>query len=250
MMKFFDREFPNRWRFEFQEFLKEHGRISNYQLLISDRGVDGFARLTFADSERPIERFYMHRLPKPWGQLGPIGVSKDTRGKGFGRALLDESRFDKPFGIPACGSFPDPEADSVCMSVHLSWNQLIGEGLLAYGFRVEAARLTTNLMNAVIQNLKHNRAFYQRYHAVTGAGLGERNALTGLAPLGLFLQTLGVTILSATRVRLEGKNPFPWQVTITYRGLTIQRGADSTEVTFANGKSVTVTDTKAVIVSL
>jgi predicted N-acetyltransferase YhbS len=31
----------------------------------------------------------MHRLPKPWGQLGPIGVSKDVRGKGYGGALLD-----------------------------------------------------------------------------------------------------------------------------------------------------------------
>ena len=88
MLDFFNREFPNRWRFEFQEFLNEQGQISNYQLLVTDR-VDGFARLTFKDSERPIERFYMHRLPKPWGQLGPIGVSKDARGKGFGGALLD-----------------------------------------------------------------------------------------------------------------------------------------------------------------
>ena len=88
MLEFFNREFPNRWRYEFQEFLKEQGDISNYHLLITNR-VDGFARLTFVDSERPIERFYMQRLPKPWGQLGPIGVSQDTRGKGFGGALLD-----------------------------------------------------------------------------------------------------------------------------------------------------------------
>ena len=135
------------------------------------------------------------------------------------------------------------------MSVHLPWNLLIGEGLLAYGFRAEAARLTKRIMAAVIKNLKQNRAFYQRYHAGTGAGLGERNALTGLAPLGLFLQTLGVTILSGTRVRLEGKNPFPWSVTVRYRGMTIQRGLESTEVTFLNGKSVTVTDANACVVS-
>lgn len=168
----------------------------------------------------------------------------------IGRALLDASRFDRPFGIPACASCPDDEAGAVCSSVHLPWNGLIGEGLLAYGFRTEAARLTEHLMAAVILNLKQNRAFYQRYHADTGAGLGERNALTGLAPLGLFLQTLGVTIFSGTRVRLEGKNPFPWPITIQYRGLTVRRGADSTEVTFINGKSVTVTDTTARIVSM
>ena len=167
----------------------------------------------------------------------------------IGRALLDSSRFDKPFGIPACASHADLEADSVFSSVHLPWNQLIGEGLLAYGFHAESARLTEHIMAAVILNLKQNRAFYQRYHADTGAGIGERNALTGLAPLGLFLQTLGVTILSGTRVRLEGKNPFPWTVTIRYRGLTVTRGAQSTEVTFLNGKSVTVTDLKACVVT-
>lgn len=168
----------------------------------------------------------------------------------IGRTLLDGSRFDRPFGIPACASCPDDEADAVYSSVHLPWNQLIGEGLLAYGFHTEAARLTEHILAAVIQNLKQKRAFYQRYHADTGAGLGERNALTGLAPLGLFLQTLGVTILSGTRVRLEGKNPFPWPVTIQYRSMTIKRGADSTEVTFLNGKSVTVTDSKPCVVTM
>ena len=167
----------------------------------------------------------------------------------IGRVLLDPKRFDRPFGIPACSSSPKG-ADAICSSVHLPWNHLIGEGLLEYGFREEAARLTANLMNAVIQNLKRNRAFAQRYHADTGAGLGERNALTGLAPLGLFLQTLGVTVLSSTRVRLEGKNPFPWPVSIRYRGLTIQRGMDSTEVTFHNGKSATVTSLAPCVVEM
>ena len=168
----------------------------------------------------------------------------------IGRALLDATRFDKPFGIPALASSSDIKTDAVFSSVSLPFSQLIGEGLLSYGFHTEAARLVEHVMSAVIQNLKQNRAFYQRYHADTGAGLGERNALTGLAPLGLFLQTLGVTILSATRVRLEGKNPFPWPVTIRYRGLTIQRGLESTEVTFLNGKSVTVTDSKACVVAM
>lgn len=103
MLEFFNREFPNRWQFEFEEFLREQGQISNYHLLITARGVDGFARLTFEDSERPIERFYLHRLPKPWGQLGPIGVSKDTRGKGYGGALLDAAlRYLKGSGVRGC----------------------------------------------------------------------------------------------------------------------------------------------------
>lgn len=167
----------------------------------------------------------------------------------IGRVILNPKRFDRPFGIPACAVSPKG-ADAVCASVHLPWNHLIGEGLLEYGFREEAARLTSNLMNAVIASLKQNRAFSGRYHAQTGAALGERNALTGLAPLGLFLQTLGVTIHSSTRVRLEGKNPFPWPVTLRYRGLTIVRGLDATEVTFHNGKSVTVTSLAPCLVEM
>jgi GNAT superfamily N-acetyltransferase len=87
--EFFVREFPNRWRYEYTEFLRASGSFTNYHLLFTARGIDGFARLTFENSERPIERFFPHALPRPWGQLGPIGVSKDARGQGYGRALLD-----------------------------------------------------------------------------------------------------------------------------------------------------------------
>ncbi|WKZ36961.1 MAG: hypothetical protein QY332_03360 [Anaerolineales bacterium] len=167
-----------------------------------------------------------------------------------GRNLMTAERFDRPFGLPSLPLSPDPQAESVSMSVSLPWNTLIAEGLLAYGFRAEAARLTAHLMNAVIQNLKQNRAFYQRYHAEKGTGLGERNALTGFAPVGLFMQALGVTILSSTRVKLEGKNLFPWPVTIKYKGLTITRGLEQTTVTFMNGESAIVKDETACIVEM
>ncbi len=166
------------------------------------------------------------------------------------RTILNAERFDRPFGIPACPLVPKAEADSTCLSVYLPWNLLICEGLLSYGFRREAARLVAHLMAGVIQNLKQKRTFYQRYHAETGQGLGERNAISGLAPVGLFLQVLGVQVLSATRVRLEGENPFPWPVTIQYKGLKIIRWLDRTEVIFPNGKSVMVDDPAPCLVSL
>lgn len=101
--EFFARDFPGRWRYEFQEFVKVRGRMSDYILLLTTRGVDGFAQVTLQDSERPIDRFFMHRLPQPWGQLGPIGVSKDTRGKGYGGALLDAGlRYLRDQGVRGC----------------------------------------------------------------------------------------------------------------------------------------------------
>jgi hypothetical protein len=168
----------------------------------------------------------------------------------IGRNIMTADRFDRPFGLPSLPASPDPEADAVSMSVHFPWNQLIGEGLLAHGFRAEATRLTAHMMNAVIQNLKQNHSFYQRYHAETGAGIGERNALQGFAPVGLFMQTLGVSILSSTRVRLEGRNLYPWPVTIKYKGLTIVRSMEQTTITFINGESVIVQDETACIVEM
>ncbi|MBI4731182.1 MAG: hypothetical protein HY781_03475 [Chloroflexi bacterium] len=80
------------------------------------------------------------------------------------RTLFAADRFGRPFGVP-CAPSADPESASVCEAVHLPWNALIGEGLLAYGFREEAAQLTARLMAAVIGNLKKQRAFYRSYHA-------------------------------------------------------------------------------------
>ena len=168
----------------------------------------------------------------------------------IGRALLDALRFYRPYGIPACPSLTQPEAETVSQSVHLPWNLFVCEGLLIYGFRADAAKLFAHNMTAVIQNLKLNRSFHARYHAEKGTGIGERNALSGLAPVGLFLKILGVEILSPTRVKLEGENPFPWDVTIQFKGLKLIRGMKKTEVVFANGKSVVVTDSEARIISL
>lgn len=87
---FLAREFPGRWHFEFQEHCRIlNYRLSDYMLLWTERGVDGFCRLTFEDSQRPIERYYPYTLPRPWGQLGLVGVSADRRGQGFGAALVD-----------------------------------------------------------------------------------------------------------------------------------------------------------------
>ncbi len=166
------------------------------------------------------------------------------------RTLLNAEKFDRPFGLPACPVPPTKEAEATCQSVHLPWNQLVIEGLLSYGYETEATRFFAHLMQGVLQNLRNNNAFYQYYNAEVGTGVGERNALSGLAPTGLFLELLGVRILSDTRVKLERQNPFPWAVTVRYRGLTIKREAHRTTITFANGEQVEVADEVPCIVSL
>jgi hypothetical protein len=179
------------------------------------------------------------------------GVPDEQRAQSMiGRALLDANRFHRPYGVPACPLLTQPEAESIAQAVHLPWNLLICEGLLKYGFRSDAARIVAHNMTAIVQNLKQNRSFYARYHAEKGTGIGERNALSGLAPVGLFLLVLGVQIISSTCVHLEGENPFPWDVTIRYKSLKILRGLDKTEVIFANGKSVVVEDPQPRVISV
>ena len=166
------------------------------------------------------------------------------------RTISNAKKFDRPFGLPACPSPPTKESEATCLSVHLPWNQFVIEGLLSYGYQSEATRLFSHLMHGILQNLKNNNAFYQRYNAEVGTGIGERNALEGLAPVGLFLQILGVRIISSTRVRLVGKNPFPWAVTVRYRGLVIKREMQKTEIIFPKGEQVRVTDDAPCIISI
>jgi hypothetical protein len=133
--------------------------------------------------------------------------------------------------------------------VQFPWNQLLGTGLLDYGYRSEACQLVTRLMETTIGSLKSQGAFFDSYQAESGVGQGERNSLRGLAPVGLFLQTLGVHILSPLSVRLEGVNPFPWPVTLHYRGLVVVRNTDFTDITFPDGQNIRVTDPAACLVS-
>jgi GNAT superfamily N-acetyltransferase len=103
MLGFLRREFPGGWRYNCEEHLRNGIRLSDYILLWSERGVDGVCLVTFEDSSSPLDRFYMHGLPHPWGQLGSIGVSASRRGQGYGGALLDGGlRRLRDHGVRGC----------------------------------------------------------------------------------------------------------------------------------------------------
>lgn len=86
---FFAREFPGRWKYEFEQHVRDGGRVSDFMLLETPRGVDACCQMTFKDSLRPVERFYPSPMPRPWGQVGSVGVSADRRNAGYGSAVLD-----------------------------------------------------------------------------------------------------------------------------------------------------------------
>lgn len=103
LLDFMHREYPGRWEFEACEFVKNGGRATDYLLLRVNGKVEGFCRLTLMDSERPIERFYPQRLPQPWGQFGPLGLSKAFRGQGLGGYLIDAAALHmQSLGVDGC----------------------------------------------------------------------------------------------------------------------------------------------------
>lgn len=103
LLDFLHREYPGRWEFEAQEFVKNDGRASDFLLLRVNGDIQGFCRFTLADSERPIERFYPQRLPQPWGQYGPLGLSRAVRGQGLGGYLIDAAACHmQSLGVDGC----------------------------------------------------------------------------------------------------------------------------------------------------
>ncbi|NMB68098.1 MAG: GNAT family N-acetyltransferase [Chloroflexi bacterium] len=99
LIAFLQREFPGRWLYEVEQFFRIGGHAGDFMVLRTEIGVDGFCWMTVADSARPLERFYMHGLPRPWGQMGPLGVGAGCRGKGYGGALIDAAACH----LQACG---------------------------------------------------------------------------------------------------------------------------------------------------
>ena len=93
LREFFVRAFPGRWLYEYDEHLREGGKISDYAVLITpDSGaprIEAFCMTTMADSLRPLDRFYMNTLPRPWVQAGPLGTSETLRGKGYAALVVN-----------------------------------------------------------------------------------------------------------------------------------------------------------------
>jgi hypothetical protein len=164
--------------------------------------------------------------------------------------IINPDKFWKPYGIPPSLQSLLFKEESQTSLLNVQWNSIIGEGLLRYGYRQYAGELVEKLMKVVIYNLKTDRNFRMYYNVEDGNGIGEKNALTGLAPLGLFLRSLGVRIFSPRKIALEGINPFKWPVRINYRGTSIIRDFENTTITFPEGKSLEFTDSEPRLVSI
>jgi hypothetical protein len=155
--------------------------------------------------------------------------------------LLHPERYGQPFGLPYCPGASDAPDDRERWQVSMQWNTLIVEGMLRYGYRQEAAEVLTRLMRAATAEYRKESGLRPAYDAVNGRAWGERDHLAGLFPTTTLLRVLGIRELSPGKVFVEGNNPFPWPVTVKYRGMKIHRQATQTLVTFPDGQTALVT---------
>ncbi|MBI3242168.1 MAG: hypothetical protein HYZ49_07735 [Chloroflexi bacterium] len=167
------------------------------------------------------------------------------------KTITDPARYWRPYGIPNCSALdPAYKSDNRGGSggVWMMWNTMIGEGLADNGYRAEAAELIRRMMTAMIHTLKTEKAFREAYNSDALEGLGERDYLWGVAPVHLFLRTLGVRIISSRKVWLVGQNPFPWPVTVRWRGVTVTKIDEGALVKFPSGREVAVTEDREQII--
>jgi hypothetical protein len=157
--------------------------------------------------------------------------------------ILDPKRFWRAFGIPSC-SAEDPAFTtgkaSGAGAVGMFWNTLICEGLIEHGYTFQAVELVSRLTEATIVALRNDKAFRENYDPDEPRAFGDRGHICGTAPVHLFLQTLGVRLISTRKIELRAGNPYPWPIVLRWRGVVIQYEADQCKVTFPNGYQETV----------
>ena len=127
---------------------------------------------------------------------------------------------------------------SVLTSISPLWSHLIIHGLLSYGYRQLAADLLKRWMDAFrLPQLHLNPS--GEFFVLPSQLAGKVHSLYRLAPIGLYLEVLGVRI-SDQNIIISGDNPFYQPQTIKYRGISITRHIHDTVISYPSGQTVTV----------
>ncbi len=155
------------------------------------------------------------------------------------RAVLLAGNIKKKYITPSgIGDHPTSKREKAEAVIDPTRNHLITLGLLSYDERNLSARIMTRLLDCFVACLKRSNAFFEKYAASDHSGIGERDTITGLVPVGSFLKTIGIEILRPNEVWVRGYNPFRLPTVVQYRGMKIVREKDLTKVIFKNGQQI------------
>jgi len=165
------------------------------------------------------------------------------------KSHLDPQAPELSHGIPDTWSTIHPLPEGLPQHINILWNTLIIAGLARQGFAQEAVGWFTSLMSRIIQGLKEFNGFYPSYNCDNGIPTGQPNAITGLAPLRVFLQIAGIKLIRPGQVALLGSNPFPWPIEVRWQGLWLRKAGSETHILFPDGTHYHSQATKPLIVT-
>jgi hypothetical protein len=158
--------------------------------------------------------------------------------------LTDPQHFWRTSGVAMNSGLDDhfdPSNANGSGAVWPYWLTLIGEGLIESGHMQLAMELLRRLIRVQVHVLKEQKAFSEFYHSDQPKGLGETGHLSGIVPLHLLMRTLGVRVISASKIWAGGAFHWDAPVTIRHRGVTVVRSSEGTRIHFPSGYETHVT---------
>lgn len=153
---------------------------------------------------------------------------------------LDEAHFLRPNGLTMVSASDrnfDPSNARGGGGIWMYWLSLIGEGMVAAGFRQEATALVKRTLDGLTRVLAREGKLSQFYHADEAKGFGEDHHIGGIVPLKLLSDVLGVTIVAPDRVWVGGEFTWGEAITVEQHGVAVARDADEIRVEFPTGHS-------------
>ncbi|MCY3715379.1 MAG: hypothetical protein OXG92_02790 [Chloroflexi bacterium] len=151
---------------------------------------------------------------------------------------LDESHFLRANGLSMV-SASDPDFDPSNVrgggGIWMFWQALLGEGMLAAGFRAESTALLQRVLTRLSAVLGREGRLAQFYHADEIQGFGEAQHVAGSLPLKWLNDALGIQIRTAASVWVGGEFSWGAPIRIEQHGVIVQRSAAGTEIHFPSG---------------
>ena len=159
------------------------------------------------------------------------------------KLALDERHFLRPNGITMV-SAEDRSFDASNArgggGIWMYWLTLIGEGMLQAGYRAEATALVKRALSGLNGVLEREGKLSQFYHADEARGFGEDHHIGGIVPLKLLSDVIGMRIDAPDRVWVGGDFSWGEAVCVEQHGVTARRDAESIQIDFPSGHSVTL----------
>ena len=176
-------------------------------------------------------------LPLWTGRLAP------ARAAALLDLALNEAHFLQPNGLTMVSASDrnyDPSNARGGGGIWIYWLTLVCEGLLKAGYRREATDVAKRLLDALARVLERDGKLAQFYHADEAKGFGEDHHLSGIAPLKLLGDVIGIRVVAEDKVWLGGEFTWGHPIRVEQHGVMVTRSADESRVAFPSGQVVTL----------